>query len=229
MEKREQSEPIQTRVPLILIVEDDQDARTIYSDHLTYNGYRTLVAASGEEALALAKAHPPDVALVDVRLPGMSGQEMTAWLKEHQPEVKIILITAFGSTELAVEEMHRGAFYYLTKPVRPSRVLEVVEEAWAAYRASAQVRVGDLVVDLREGRATVEGEAVPLTLQESKLLVCLVRRRGREASYEELWQEVWDYTGPPDKGLIQRAVSNLRRKVGQGKIKCVWGRGYRLG
>ena len=229
MEKREQSEPVQTRVPLILIVEDDRDARTIYSDYLTHSGYRTLVAASGKEALALAKAHPPDLALVDIVMPGMSGREVAAWLREHQPEVKIIFITAFGSTELAVEEMHRGAFYYLTKPVRPSRVLEVVEEAWTAYRVSDQVRVEDLTVDLRGEQATVEGEAVPLTSREDKLLTCLARRRGRETSYDELWRAAWDYSGPLNKGLIQRTVSNLRAKVGKDKITCVWGHGYRLG
>jgi DNA-binding response OmpR family regulator len=228
MEKRAQGKSLQTRTPLVLIVEDDRDASTIYSGFLAHYGYRTLVAANGKEALTLAKVHSPDLALVDIMMPGMSGREVAAWLRKHYPEVVLIFVTAVDEVDVVVEEMHRGAFYYLTKPVSPSRVLEVVERAWAACRASDQVRVGDLVVDLREGRATVEGEAVPLTLQESKLLVCLARRRGREASYEELWQEVWEYTGPPDKGLIQRAISNLRRKVGQGRIKCVWGRGYRL-
>ena len=229
MERQIQGRPAQTRTPLILIVEDDRDARTIYSDFLTHSGYRTLVAANGEEALALAKAHPPDLALVDIMMPGMSGWEVATWLKEHCPEVKTIFVTALDSVDLAVEAIRRGGFYYLVKPVRPSRVLGVVEEAWTACRANAQVRVEDLVIDLREGRATLEGEPVSLTSRESELLTCLARRRGRETSYDELWREVWNCPDPPDKGLVQRTVSNLRRKVGQGKIKCVWGYGYRLG
>lgn len=112
----------QTHTPLILIVEDDEDARTIYSDALTHNGYCTLVATNGKEALVLAKAHPPDLALLDIMMPGMSGREVAAWLREHHPEVKIIFVTALDSIEVAVEEMHRGAFYYLNKPVRPQRL-----------------------------------------------------------------------------------------------------------
>ena len=157
----------------------------------------------------------------------MSGREVAAWLREHYPAVKIIFVTALDAVKVAVEEMHRGAFYYLTKPVRPRRLLEVVERAWAACQASAQVRVEDLIVDLREGQATLKGEPVPLTTLESKLLGCLARRR--EMSYDELWQEVWGYANPVDKGLIQRTVSNLRAKVGQDKIECLRGRGYRLG
>ena len=218
----------QTHTPLILIVEDDRDASTIYADYLTHNGYPTQVAANGEEALALAKAHPPDLALVDIVMPGISGREVTAWLREHHPEVKIIFVTVLDSVETAVEEMRRGAFYYLTKPVRPRRLLEIVEMAWAACRASAQVRVEDLVIDLREGQATLKGEPVPLTALESKLLTCLAQRQGQETSYGNLWRKVWGCSGPPDKGLIQRAASRLREKLGKEWIVCVRGQGYRL-
>jgi DNA-binding response OmpR family regulator len=229
MEKQAQSKLLQTRTPLILIIEDDRDARTIYSGFLAHHGYRTLVAANGKETLALAKAHSPDVALVDIMMPGMSGREVAAWLRKHYPEVVLIFITAVDEVDVAVEEMRLGAFYYLTKPVRPRHLLEVVEGAWVAHQAKAQVRVDDLVVDLRGGQATVEGDPVCLTTMESKLLTCLACRRGRETSYGELWREVWGGAGLLDKGLVQRTVSNLRGKVGKGRIECIWGRGYRLG
>jgi len=230
MDTQEQDKRLQARTPLILIVEDDEDARTIYSDYLSRHGYRTLAAASGEEGLALAEAHPLDLALLDIMMPGMSGREVAAWLRKNYPKVEIIFITALISTAVAVEEMHRGAFYYLTKPVSLRQLLEIVQKAWATRRTRSQVRAGDLVVDLRRGQATLEGEPVPLTPQESEVLVYLARRRGEVASYEDLWEEVWGYYGPPNQGLIQRTVSNLRGKVGsKGKIACVWGRGYRLG
>jgi DNA-binding response OmpR family regulator len=228
-QSQEQNGPSSSRAPRVLIVEDNEDLRIIYSDTLTHHGYRILVAADGEETLALAEDYPPDLALIDIDLPGMSGREVAAWLRGRYPEVAIIFVTALDEVEVAVEEMHRGAFYYLTKPVETCRLLEVVEKAWAACRARAVVRVEGLVVDLREGRAILEGEPLPLTPRESEMLVCLARRRGEVVSYEELWGKVWEYDGPLAKGVIQRAVSRLREKLSGEGIVCVRRRGYRLG
>ena len=225
MDTQEQGELPRAPTPLILVVEDDDDTRTIYSDYLTHHGYRTLPAAKGEEALALAKAHSPDVALVDVRLPRMSGQEVAAWLREHQPEMKIIFVTVVASLDVAVEEMRRGAFYYLTKPVKLQQLLVTVEEA---CRTNTRVRVGNLVVDLREGQATLEGKPVPLTALEGKLLTCLACHRGRVTSYDELWQEVWGYDSLPDKRVIHKALSRLREKIGRDRLVCIRRRGYML-
>ena len=218
----------QTYTPLVLIVEDDRDVRTIYSSLLIHNGYRTLIAANGDDALAAAKAHSPNLALVDIMLPGISGREVAAWLRERCPETKIIFVTALDSIEVAVEEMHRGAFYYLTKPVRFRELLETVERAWAACRAGVQVRMGDLVIDLREGWATLEDNPLPLTTLEIKLLVSLAQRQGCETSYDELWQEVWGYDGSPDRGVIHKALSRLREKIGEDRLVCIRGRGYQL-
>jgi DNA-binding response OmpR family regulator len=227
-QSQEQNEASSSRAPRVLIVEDNEDLIIIYSDTLTHHGYRILVAADGEEALPLAEDHPPDLALIDIDLPGMSGREVAAWLRGRYPEVAIIFVTALDEVEVAVEEMHRGAFYYLTKPVEICRLLEVVEEAWAACRARTVVRVEGLVVNLRKGCAHLDGEIIPLTPKESGMLACLARRQGRETSYDKLWRTVWDYAGPPDRDLIQRMMSNLRAKIGQERIETVWGRGYRL-
>lgn len=227
---RTQTDPPSSRAPRILVVFDDEDLSIIYSDTLDHHGYHTFTAASGEEALTLAKAHHPlDVALVDVMLPGISGREVAARLREQHLEVAIIFVTALDEVEVAVEEMRRGAFHYLTKPLELRRLLEIVEEAWAACRARRQVRVGELVVALREGRAALEGRPIPLTPRESELLTCLARRRGEMVSYEELWEEVWGYEGSLSKGVVQRAVSRLREKLGGEGIVCVRGQGYRLG
>ncbi|HDQ71942.1 MAG TPA: response regulator, partial [Chloroflexi bacterium] len=160
-----QDERLQTRTPHVLIVEDDEDARSIYSDYLSRHGYHTLTAASGEQALALAQTHPLDLALLDIMMPGMSGREVAAWLRKNRPEVEIVFVTrmfvirAHDKVDVAVEEMHRGAFYYLSKPVRLRQLLEIVEQALAKRQAralvGAQVRSGDLLVDLQRGQATL--------------------------------------------------------------------------
>ncbi len=217
-----------THTPLILIIEDDGDVSAMYSDFLTHNGYRTVVATNGKEALTLAKVHSPNLALVDIVMPGMSGREVAAWLRVHHPETKIIFVTALNSVEVAVEEMHQGAFYYLTKPVRLQRLLETAVRAWSVCQAGTLVEVGDLVIDQQRSQVTRKGRTVPLTMLESRLLTCLVQCQGQETSYDDLWREVWDYDGSPDRGLIQRAMSRLREKLDEEQIVCVRGLGYRL-
>ncbi len=219
---------VQTQTPLILLVEDDDNARAMYSNSLTRNGYRTLVAANGKDALALAKVHPPDLALLDIMMPGISGREVAVWLREHYPEVKIIFITALDSIEVAVDEMRQGTFHYLTKPVGPRRMLETVEMAWAACQASGHVQVGDMMINLRGGQATLAGEPLLLTALESKLLVCLAQRQGQETSYDELWREVWGYDDLLDKRVIHKALNRLREKIDRDRLVCVRGRGYLL-
>jgi len=216
------------RKPRVLIADDDMNTRIMFSDYLTHEGYETIVAADGAEALALAAVQPPDIALVDVRMPGPSGMALVAQLKERQPDLEAIIITAYGSAELAVEVMFQGAFYYLDKPLEMSRLLEKVEKAWAAQQARVQVRVGELVVDLRESHATLRGEPVKPTPLESRLLLCLARRRGRVVSHETLWRKGWGHKTPPDENTIWMAMSRLRRKIGAEYIGCVKGRGYLL-
>ncbi len=80
----------------------------LYSDALAYYGYEPLVASDGEQALAVATVHPVEIACVDLVMPGPSGLELVHQLKELQPQMEAILITAFGSTELAVEMMPRA-------------------------------------------------------------------------------------------------------------------------
>ncbi|HDQ72507.1 MAG TPA: winged helix family transcriptional regulator, partial [Chloroflexi bacterium] len=108
----------------------------------------------------------------------------------------------------------------------------VVEQALAKRQAralvGAQVRSGDLLVDLQRGQATLQGETLPLTSQESEVLVCLARRQGEVVSYETLCQEVWGCDDLLDKGVVQRTVSRLRDKIGEARIICHWGQGYRL-
>ncbi len=98
------------RQPRVLIADDNVDTRYILSGFLARRGYETITACNGEEALALAARLPLDLALVDVVMLGPSGVELAARLKDLQPRIEVVLITAYGSLEQAVEAMHRGVF-----------------------------------------------------------------------------------------------------------------------
>ncbi|HYL79780.1 MAG TPA: sigma-54 dependent transcriptional regulator [Candidatus Acidoferrum sp.] len=119
---------------LVLVVEDESILGDSISVYLERHAYGTSVARSGEEALRLAEAASPDVAVMDVRLPGMDGLEALQKLRELSPGIQVVMMTAHASIPSAVEAMRRGAFDYLTKPLDLDELLAVIEKALALQR-----------------------------------------------------------------------------------------------
>lgn len=110
----------------ILIVDDEASARGALSEILTDEGYKVRTAADGFRALAAAKEFAPDVVVTDLKMPGMDGLTLLKRLKAEDPEVCIVLMTAFGAIESAVEAMRAGASNYLTKPLNTDELLVVL-------------------------------------------------------------------------------------------------------
>jgi len=115
--------------PLVLVVEDETILGDAIAVYLERHGYATSVARSGEDALRLVDEAGPDVAVVDVRLPGMDGVEVLRRVRESSPATEVIMMTAHGSVASAVEAMKLGAFDYLTKPLDLDELRVVVGKA----------------------------------------------------------------------------------------------------
>src|SRR5271168_811945 len=113
----------------VMVVDDDHDMVSALCDILRQAGYQPLSANSGHEALALVKREIPDVLISDLRMAGMSGHGLQAELKRIAPDLPVIIITAFGSIQTAVESMKLGAFDYITKPFSNSELLLIVARA----------------------------------------------------------------------------------------------------
>ena len=113
----------------ILVVDDDHDMVAALCDILRQAGYQTLSAHSGNEAVAIVKHASPDVLISDLRMAGMSGHGLQAEVKRLAPNLPVIIITAFGSIQTAVESMKLGAFDYITKPFSNSELLLIVSRA----------------------------------------------------------------------------------------------------
>ncbi|UVT18620.1 MAG: sigma-54-dependent Fis family transcriptional regulator [Nitrospira sp.] len=111
----------------ILVVDDDADMRELAHDMLKDRGHQVAMAGSGEEALKRLAEEDYAVVLTDLRMKGMEGLELLAQIKRRDPDISVILMTAFGSVETAVEAMKHGASDYLTKPVRKDELIRVVE------------------------------------------------------------------------------------------------------
>jgi DNA-binding NtrC family response regulator len=113
----------------ILVVDDEKNILKVVALTLRDSGYSVDIAQSAEEALEKFRLTAYDLVVTDLKLPGKSGAELLTEVKSLQPDFPVIMITAFGTIENAVEAMKRGAFNYLTKPVNPDELLTVVSEA----------------------------------------------------------------------------------------------------
>jgi len=115
----------------ILVVDDEKDFCTLLSDSLSLEGYRVLTAYNGRRALQMVKKERPDLALLDIKMPGMNGIEVLRGIKRVKKETAVIMLTAFGTLETARRAMKLGAYDYVTKPVDHSLLKSLVKEALA--------------------------------------------------------------------------------------------------
>jgi len=122
--------------PQILIVDDEANVRKVLGAMLEQAGYLSLRADSAEQALELLRSQDPDLVLTDLRMPGMDGISLLTRVRQEFPEIPVVLLTAHGSVETAVDAMKRGAHDFLTKPFEKSHVLQVVEGALRQARES---------------------------------------------------------------------------------------------
>jgi DNA-binding NtrC family response regulator len=120
--------------PSVIVVDDDAVARDLLSEVLARDGYRVRAAAGGAECLALAAAEPFDLALVDLRMPDMDGLEVLRRLASIQPGGPVVILTAFGSVDTAIEAVRAGAYDYLSKPFRLDEIRLVARRALEAQR-----------------------------------------------------------------------------------------------
>jgi DNA-binding NtrC family response regulator len=124
--------------PLVLVVEDEAILGQCISQYLVYHGYATAVAQSGEEGVRLMAEASADVAVVDLKLPGMDGLEVLSRVREMSPATAVIMMTAQSSFASAVVARKRGAFDYLTKPLALEHLRTVVQKAVVHRRQSAE-------------------------------------------------------------------------------------------
>ena len=112
----------------ILIVEDDENIRKTMKNILQQKGYETDTAKTGREAEEKAKTRFYNLALLDIKLPDMEGTQLLAKLHENTPKMVKIMVTGYPSLENAMEALNQGADAYVTKPVKPAKLLALIKE-----------------------------------------------------------------------------------------------------
>ncbi|MDQ3042039.1 MAG: response regulator transcription factor [Acidobacteriota bacterium] len=220
----------------ILIIEDDADIAESLQYNFKREGFRPVVAESGEKGLrfALDEKNPPALIVLDLMLPGMSGMELCRRLRREPLTEKtpIIMLTAKAAEIDKIAGLELGADDYIVKPFS---VKEVVARVRAVLRRVEKETIeryedGKITIDFADMRVTCQDADVKLTRKEFALLTYLIKSAGRVATRQNLLDNVWGYSYFGDTRTLDVHIRRLRQKLGDcgNCIETVVGVGYRF-
>lgn len=200
----------------LLVVDDDIRIRRALQRAIAARGYDVALAATGEEALALASEAPPDMVILDMALPGISGLDVCRELRTWT-QIPILVLSVHDGSDDKVAALDEGADDYLTKPFDTpellARIRSHLRRSTQTAPAPPVVQAGELTIDFAGRTVLRNGEEIRLTPKEFALLQYLVQNAGRVVTHGLLLSRVWgsDYEG--DVQTLRVHVANLRRKV----------------
>ncbi len=212
----------------VLIVEDDRGISRFLEIEMTKRGHEVKKAETGLQALEIFEQFRPDVVLLDVMLPEMDGIEVAKEMRGKNPGVGIIMITALGETKDKVTGLNAGADDYVVKPFDTEELVARMDALLRRKNISEEIPMECCGVKLyvSSRRVEVNGKEIELSRKEFDLLEYLMKNKGKVLSKERILEAVWGY----DYGLntVEVYVNYLRKKLGSGIIKTVWGVGYMM-
>ncbi|MBR23256.1 MAG: response regulator transcription factor [Microcella pacifica] len=216
----------------ILVVEDEARISTFVEKGLTAAGYTTTVVTDGRSALDYLATGSFDLVLLDVGLPGLDGFEVLRRFRAGGATTPVIMLTARTSVDDTVTGLDGGANDYLPKPFKFDELLARIRvrlrEAGQQGAAETVLRHGEITLDLRARRITVDGATLDLSAREFGLAEQFLRHPDQVLSREQLLSRVWGFDFDPGSNVVDVYVRYLRAKIGADRIETVRGMGYRL-
>jgi DNA-binding response OmpR family regulator len=218
----------------VLIVDDEPTVCDVVGRYLRTDGFETLVAHDGAEAIE--RACDADLVVLDLMLPGVDGFEVCRRLRAGF-DVPIIMLTARRTEIDKIVGLQLGADDYVVKPFNPrelvARVRAVLRRVTPQSQLDDIIRVGDLRINLQTRIVDRGNERLDLTPHEFDLLAFLARHPLQVFSREQLLDQVWDYHSGNGETSVTALVCRLREKVEPDPmqprfVKTVWGVGYKL-
>ena len=211
----------------IMIVEDEASIRQILSMHLRLVGHQVRLAQDAAQAREMFAEKVPDLALLDIMLPGEDGFSLGECFIAQ--DVPVLFLTAKTAVADRVHGISMGAQDYILKPFEPMELLARVENILRRTRKEeTSVACGELFIDFSARRVMLSGEEIVLTAMEFDLLAMLARRRNVVMSREELLFGVWGYDYAGETRTVDVHVQRLRSKIGARYIETVYKYGYRF-
>lgn len=214
----------------ILLVEDDEDLNRQLATALREAQYAVDVAFDGEEGHHLGDTESYDAIVLDLGLPRMDGVSIIKRWRDDGRDIPVLILTARDAWSEKVAGFDAGADDYVTKPFRVEEVLARLRALIrrAAGHSSAELHCGDVALDTRTGRVSVNGAPIKLTAYEYKVLTYLMHHKDQVVSRTELTEHIYDQDFDRDSNTIEVFVGRLRRKIGSDLIQTVRGLGYQL-
>jgi two-component system copper resistance phosphate regulon response regulator CusR len=199
----------------ILIVEDEKKLADSIALGLRAESYAVDIASDGAAGLTQALAHPYDVIILDLMLPGIAGDEIVKAVRASKPNVPILILTAKDKTEEKVKQFEAGADDYLTKPFAFAELLMRVKSLLrrGSVPRSNVLRVGDLELDRLSMRVRRAGKRIDLTAKEYALLEYLMSNSGRVLSRTMIIEHVWDESFEGLTNIVDVFIRHLRTKI----------------
>ena len=199
----------------ILIADDDRDLLGLIAFTLTQAGYLVVKANDGPAAIHAFQGESPDLAVLDINMPGASGFQVCEAIRAKS-RIPVMMLTVRGEEEDLIKALDLGADDYLTKPFSPRTLLARIKALLrrAGIEGAAPVSAGRLQLDAEEHTVRIDaGEPVRLTKLELRLLQMLLANVGRTVSSDRLLIQVWGHRNSGDRQLLKQLVHRLRHKI----------------
>ena len=202
----------------LLVVDDEPSIRELLTASLRFAGFEVFAAADGQEALALADKHRPDLVVLDVMLPDLDGFAVTRRLRERGRDMPVLFLTARDETSDKVQGLTVGGDDYVTKPFSleevVARIRAVLRRTGVAGEPdSGRLVFHDLEMDEDSHEVRRQGKLIDLSPTEFKLLRYLMLNPNRVLSKTQILDHVWAYDFQGESGIVESYISYLRRKI----------------
>ena len=216
-----------------LVVDDERMLSDLIAMGVSMLGWQPHTAADGPSALELARTARPDVLVLDIMIPGFDGLELLRRIRELDADVPCLFLTAKDQVDDRIAGLASGADDYVTKPFSLDEVLlrlhRLVQRSGTTVADSAELVVGDLVLNEDTREVTRGGEDIELTATQFELLRYLMENAKRVVSKSQILDNVWKYDFGGQANIVELYISYLRKKIDVGRapmIHTVRGAGY---
>ncbi|MGL5084659.1 MAG: response regulator transcription factor [Clostridium sp.] len=231
----------------ILIVDDEKEIRDLIEIYLKGEGYKTIKAENGEEALKILETEEVDLIILDIMMPKLNGIEACLRIREER-EMPIIMLSAKTEDLDKILGLNTGADDYLTKPFNPLELVARIKSQLRRYKrfnSKKQIQLADvkeveniieiedLVINLETHEAWKDEVEIKLTPTEFDILVVLAQNRGKVFSIENIYTSVWKQEFMKSDNTVMVHIRKVREKIEDEPrkpkfIKTVWGVGYKI-
>jgi len=230
----------------ILIVDDEKEIRDLVDIYLKSEGYNTIKASDGEEALEIIeKDRDIDLIVLDIMMPNLSGIEVCLKIREER-ELPIIMLSAKAEDMDKILGLNMGADDYLTKPFNPLELVARVKSQLRRFyklnpkfktkgeeEPESVITIDDLEINLETHEMFIDGREIKLTPTEFDILVLLAKNRGKVFSIANIYESVWNQEFMESDNTVMVHIRKVREKTEENPrkprfIKTVWGVGYKI-